>query len=593
MKLKRIISMSLILTMIIYIILTSIACVGNTVHAAGNYITIEEADKMCVGISNLVNTLKTAHPNYNFQFYNTGIDWNEAILREYQGHGYSPTNLFSPGNKYSGMWYCPICGTGKFDNGLCCASMEALKYMMDPRNSITEESVFQFKSLEIADATYEDIARVVTGTFLNDTECINAIIEASQIHNVNAFYLVAKMLTEHGTNGSTLSRGVQKNGITYYNFFNIGASGNGAATIIDRGTNYAANAGWNTKRLSILGGAEMVRKSYIGRGQNTCYYQKFNVVNTESGLFTHQYAQSILSAENEGRKFKSYYTINGQVTGNHTFIIPLYTNMPAQISSRPSTATKNVMTYETAVVTANGGLKVRSRGELSSTQIGVLPQGSNVKVICRAANANSNDGYYWDWIISDANGVCGYVARNYISKTGSGTNSGEATDIEYVEPMPTPTPEPDSGNEEKTDTTPDIPEVPENENNQEGEKIVMSGLWLELSPTVTAEEIVEKYPNAIITDLSANITTKICTGYNISIDGASYVLVKKGDVNGDGAVNVIDVVEILNHIKEEIMMTDENKLEAAKVNCNEEISVVDVVKLLNYIKEDIADVLIK
>ena len=222
----------------------------------------------------------------------------------------------------------------------------------------------------------------------------------------------------------------------------------------------------------------------------------------------------------------------------------------------------------------------------------MLPQGSNVKVICRAANVNPKDGYYWDWIISDANGVCGYVARNYISKTGSGTNSGEATDTEYIEPIPTPkpTPEPDNGNEKEPDSMPDIPE---DENNQDGEKMLISGLWLELSPTVTAEEIVEKYPNAIITDLSANITTKICTGYNISIDGASYVLVKKGDVNGDGAVNVIDAVEIINHIKEEIMMTDENKLEAAKVNCNEEISVVDVVKLLNYIKEETQDILIK
>lgn len=578
MKLKKIISISLSLMIIIYIILTSVIAGGNTVFAA-NYISQEEADKICPGISNLVNSLKNSHPNYNFQFYNTGIDWNEAILREYQGHGYSPTNLFSPGSKYSGMWYCPVCGTKKFDNGLCCASMEALKYMMDPRNSITEDSVFQFKSLETADAGYNEIARVVAGTFLNDAECINAIVEATQVHNINGFYLVAKMLTEHGTNGSTLSRGVQKNGVIYYNFFNIGASGNGAATIIERGTNYAANAGWNTKRLSILGGAEMVRKSYIGKGQNTCYYQKFNVVNTESGLFTHQYAQSILSAENEGRKFKSYYTIDGNITGNHTFIIPLYNNMPATAATRPSTSTKNIMTYETAVVTANGGLKVRSRGEISSPQIGVLPQGSNVKVICRTLAPNSVDGYFWDWIISDYNGVCGYVARNYISKTGSGTNSGDATDIEYVEPKPTPEPEPEPS-----------PETPEE---NEGEKMLMSGLWLELSPTVTIEELVEKYPNAIITDTSGNITTNICTGYNISIDGGNYSLVKKGDVNGDGKANVIDVVEMLNHIKEEKEIEDETKLEAAKVNCGETLSVVDVVKLLNYIKETVSDILIK
>lgn len=581
MKLNKKISVSLILSIIIYIILTSFLSGGNEVFA-GNYIPVEEAERMCPGVGNLTNSLKNAHPNYNFEFYNTGIDWNEAILREHQGHGYSPTNLFTPGNKYSGMWYCPICGTKKFDNGLCCASMEALKYMMDPRNSLTEDSVFQFKSLETADVGYNEIARVVNGTFLNDAECINAIVEASQAYNINGFYLVAKLLTEQGKDGATLSRGVQINGVTVYNFFNIGASGNGASTIINNGANYAYNACWTTKRLSILGGSQMVRKTYIGRGQNTCYYQKFNVVNTESGLFKHQYAQSILSAENEGRKFKSYYTIDGGVTGNHTFIIPLYTNMPVAISGRPSTATKNQITYETAVVTANGGLKVRARGDITSDQVGVLPQNSNVKVICRTPAANPNDGYYWDWIISDYNGVCGYVARRYITKTGGGTSSGDASDSEYVDPTPTPDPTPDP-----------TPEPPPVDNPEEGEKIVMSGKWVELSPKVTIEELVEKYPNIIITDLSGAITTNLCTGYIATIDGGTYSLVRKGDTNGDGKANIIDVVEILNHIKEEKLIEDETRLEAAKINCNENISVVDVVKLLNYIKETIDDILIK
>ena len=588
MKLKKKISISLILMIIIYTILTSVITVGNTVIAAGNYISIEEANKMCPGIADLVNSLKSKHENYNFQFYNTGIEWNEAILREYQGHGKSPYNLFSPGTKYSGKWYCPVCGTQKFDNGLCCASMEALKYMMDPRNSITEDSVFQFKSLNKDAAGFNDIARVVVGTFLNNADCVNAILQASETHDVNAFYLVAKLLTEQGTAGtSPLAQGSVLNGVTYYNLFNIGASGNGASTIITNGINYAASKGWTSQAASIIGGAEMIKRTYIGRGQNTCYYQKFNVVNEESGLFSHQYAQSILSAENEGRKFKSYYTVDGNVTGTHTFIIPLYTNMASATPERPSTATKNEMTYETAVVIANGGLKVRSRGDVTSTQIGVISQGSNVKVICRAATANPNDGYYWDWIISDESGVCGYVARRYITKTGSGTNGGDATDTEYVEPVPEPEPTP------TPDSQPDITPPDQSESENDGEKILMSGLWLEISPSTTIEELVEKYPNVIITDISGNITTDICTGYNVSIDGGTYVLVKKGDVNGDGGVNIIDAVEMLNHIKEEKVITDENRLEAGKVNGSEEISVVDVVKLLNYIKENVNDILIK
>ena len=46
------------------------------------------------------------------------------------------------------MWFCPVCGTKSYDNGsLRCASMEALKYMMDPRNSLNSSDVFQFMEL--------------------------------------------------------------------------------------------------------------------------------------------------------------------------------------------------------------------------------------------------------------------------------------------------------------------------------------------------------------------------------------------------------------------------------------------------------------
>lgn len=559
MKLRKIISISLILIMIIYTILSCFEGIGNMSYA-GQLISTEQAEQMCPGISGLANSLISAHPNYNFQFYNTGIDWNEAILYEYQGHNASPKSLFNAGGNYSGMWYCPLCGTKAYDNGsLCCASMDAIRYMMDPRNSITEDSVFQFKSLEISDAGPAEVSRAVAGTFLNDPECINAIVEASQAYNVNAFYLVAKMLTEHGTNGSTLSRGVSANGAIYYNFFNIGAYGNDTNTIITNGTTTAVNKGWNNKRASILGGAEIVRNSYIGRGQNTCYYQKFNVVNTESGLFSHQYAQNIIAAENEGRKFKSYYTVNGQVTGTHTFIIPIYLNMPGSASPRPNPTVQNSITYETAVVTANGGLRVRSKQDINSNQIGSISQGSSVKVLIRAGAPSS--GYYWDLVVSDTTGVTGYVARNYIQKTGEGSNAGAANPVAPVEP--------------------------------EGDAIKIVGSNFNISSRLTVEELVAQYPNIIVKDLNGTNTTNLFTGYTVALDNQTYTLVRKGDVNGDGNVNVIDTVSIINHIKGSIPINDSAKLEAAKIKGNDSITVTDIVTLLNYIKGQITDIKIK
>lgn len=569
MKLFRKISVILILALMIYSIFL---IASNSVYATG-YITLEEANSKMPGLSDLVNNLKANHSNYNFQFYDTGLDWNDSILREYQGHGHSPTNLFNFGTSYSGMWYCPVCGTKVYDNGsLSCASQEAIKYMMDPRNSISEESVFQFKSLETADASYDDIARACIGTFLNNGECVAAILEASQAYNINPFYLVAKILTEQGSNGTTLSNGVTVNGAVYYNLFNIGAYGSGSQ-IITNGANYAASQGWGTRRDSILGGAQTVKDNYVGKGQNTCYYQKYNVVNTQSGLYTHQYAQNILAAENEGRKFRAYYNVDGSITGNHTFIIPVYNNMPSSACSRPDIGVTNSISYETGTITANGGVRVRAGEGTDREQIGTIAQGVTVKVVKRGTNIVN--GHHWDLVISDNTGLYGYVARTYIQTTGSGSNSGASNTSGSSSSS--------SSSSGQTSSSSNTTEV----------KMKISGGSLLIASSYTLDELKAVYPYVVILDNNGGVTARLATGYMVSINGGNYKLVKKGDVNGDGEIDVSDVVAMLNHIKRNNVITDSAKLEAAAVNGDTEISVTDVVKELNYIKNNISNILVK
>ena len=578
MKLSKKISLILILSLIIYTIMIGFS----SKTFAANYISIDEAEKLMPGVKAKVNSLKANHSNYNFQFYNTGLDWNNVILREYQGHGHSPTNLFNFGEKFTGMWYCPVCGTKVYDNGtLSCASQEAIKYMMDPRNSLTEESVFQFKSLEGNDVSYNDIARACIGTFLNNGECVQAILEASQANNINAFYLVAKIITEQGRNGSTLSNGVSVNGGVYYNLFNIGAYGS-KNQIITNGANYAASQGWNSRRASIIGGAATVKNNYIGKGQNTCYYQKYNVVNTQSGLFSHQYAQNILAAENEGRKFRSNYTVNGNIVGNHTFIIPIYSNMPASAIARPSTATKNSITYETGTITANGGVKVRAGQGTNTEQIGTIAQNVTVKIIARGSQAYT--GYYWDLVISDTTGIYGYVARNYIATTGRGSNAGANSSVEYSEPatntITTTTQEP---------VNPPKPVVYDDT----GSRMAIKEAKFVGASKITLADIKKDYPTATILDNDGKETTNICTGYTIKIDDKTYTIVKKGDVNGDGEIDVTDVISMLNHIKKTNVISNEAKLEAARVSSETDVTVTDIVKELNFIKKGLTEILVK
>lgn len=372
------------------------------------------------GVKSEIQKLQRQYSNYRFEVCYTGIDWTEAITMEYQGHGRSPKNLFSQSSKYQGKWYCPICGSTKYDTGWNCASIDAIKYMMDPRNSLDETSVYQFKNLENSDVTAENIQQVISNKYasygyLNNPTTINAIVKASAQCNLNGYSILAKIFNEQGKGTSPLISGNGYNGqyAGYYNFFNVGAYGNGQSTVITNGLKYAQNKGWNSIESSIIGGSDYYKSQYIGRGQNTLYYQRFNVINNAS-LFSHQYQQDIMGAQTSSTLLKSYYTISGTLSSiNHTFVIPLYENMPSRACARPSTTENSVINFEDAVVLKDK-LAVRAAPN-SSRIVGYLNKNEKIRVIERASKTSS-DGKYWDIIVSNTDGTYGYVLRSDISK---------------------------------------------------------------------------------------------------------------------------------------------------------------------------------
>lgn len=570
MKFRKIISFFIVLTILLYTLLALVP-MNNQVYAGTLSDDIDGIDEAKYpGYKQLINDLKNKYPagTYNFKLFYTGIDWNTAVTVEYQGHKGSPLNLFNIGTNYTGKWYCPICGTQKFDNGsLCCASKEAISYMLDPRNSINEASIFQFKSLEEPDVEIEDLNRIVQGTFLANAECVQAIYDASRTYNINGYFLVAKMINEHGKSGSALSNG---NGTGYYNYFNIGSFGNSASAIIQNGLNFAKNAGWNSPRASILGGTEIVKNSYINeRGQNTLYFQKFNLVG-KSGLGTYQYQQNIMAAENQGRSLKGYYNTSTK-TNVHTFVIPVYENMPNNACPRPNTSVSSTLTYEEGNVTnVSSSLAVRIAPSRSAKEVGRLNNGESIKILERAQV--EVDGYFWDLIVSNLDGTYGYAAR-IIGGDNCLTGTGQIQTITVDSP--------------NTPENPTVPENPEPLPPYTGPDVKISGANMETVPNATVDSILKTNPTAIVKDKNGVILSNeksLGTGYTVTIDGASYVIVKKGDVNGDAAVNIQDVVGILNHLKGRIKITDPAELEAAKVKKNQEESIQDVVEILNHLK---------
>lgn len=501
------------------------------------------------GYKALIEKLAKGHPNWTFQLYETGLVWETVINNEYQGHGGSPKNLVP--NTYSGGWICPVCKTRAYDNGSWyCASREAIEYIMDPRNGINETDVFQFQDLGSSVGDRAAIEAMVKGTFINNKACIDAIFEAATKYNVSPYHLVSRIIQEQGTNGSTLGLGIEKNGKKYYNLFNVGATGNTSAKVIENGLNTAIESGWTSMPKAILGGAEFLVKNYISIGQSTVYFQKFNVV-YKNNLYGHQYMQNILAALNEGKSIRSKYVNYGILDSSYTFLIPLYKEMDKTAYSKPSN-TYPLQDGELVRVNAIGGLALRDAPD--GKTLTYIADGT---IVSRLEKANKRVGsYYWDKV-STPKGT-GYMAR--MESNGSKIFLIPLEELE----------------DEQEYTT-----------NNEFSKPDENGI-IYTEPNTTVAKLKEEYKDCIIVDnddaeISGN--TLVGTGAKIKIDGSyKYTIVKLGDVNGDGKIKAGDYVLIKNHIMETKSIISYSLI-AADINKDGQIKAGDYVLIKNHIME--------
>lgn len=205
--------------------------------------------------------------------------------------------------------------------------------MMDPRNSLDEYYVFQFQNLaRSSNETFENLSYMTNGTYLQNY--CNTIIDASKSYNVSAFHLASRMIIEQGNNGWSIN-GHQYNNRTVYNFANIGATGKTNQDIINNGSDYAYNHHWFTPETCIYGTAQWIYNNYLNNGQNTKYFEKYNVVTKP--FYSHQYMQNIYAANDEGNKTAIALEKSGLLNTPYEFLIPVYENMPNEPCNRPST----------------------------------------------------------------------------------------------------------------------------------------------------------------------------------------------------------------------------------------------------------------
>ena len=290
------------------------------------------------GYKELIDKLREEHPNWTFTLFYTKLDWEEVI--ENEGHKDNteyPTNLIPDSSEYPEDWKCEIDKDRTFDNGTwLCASDKAIKYQMDPRNILNDENIFQFAELKYVEGaqTKEGINEITEDSFLEGDSISEALIQAGKNANLDPYFIASRLIQEQGRNGTVLSRGCEYNDAVVYNPFNINAKGNSQEEIIQNAAQYAYEQGWDSLEKALIGGVEFLKEGYINVGQNTLYLQKFDVVNQDESLYTHQYMQNLLAPQSEANNMKEIYEASNTVDAPLNFIIPLYENMPEEVSER-------------------------------------------------------------------------------------------------------------------------------------------------------------------------------------------------------------------------------------------------------------------
>ena len=235
--------------------------------------------------------------------------------------------------------------------------------------------------------------------------------------------------------------------------------------------------------------------------------------------------------------------------------------MPQASSARPDVNTPSSIRYEIGEIkNISKSLKVRFNPSINASVIGSVTNGEQVKIIERASS-QSAEGYYWDLIVTST-GVYGYASR---INGGDECIVGTGRYVNYNSPTTTPT---------------------DNPNSLGDEQIVVAGGVMHMTPGVTIENLRTQYPDIVVTDNKGAVVTTglVGTGYIAQFNGTTITISKRGDIDGDAKMSIVDVIMLLNYVKKTFNPTDLAVLNACRVNNSNDISIVDVVLLLNVVK---------
>lgn len=520
-----------------------------------------------------LSELHSKYPNWVFEPVVTGLTWDEVVKGESKVGLNMVPNYFDDSRKsIEDKAYDWATNTWAIYDGdsWVSASSDYIAYCMDPRNWFDEASIFQFEALSYeAYQSKEGIAQILKNTFMagdfktGNGNYVDTFYELGVQLGISPYHLASRCKQEQGLEGkSQLISGTYPGYEGYYNYFNIGAYGATSTTVITRGLETAKKYGWNTIYKSLQGGSERIAAGYVAKGQNTIYFEKFNVVN-KANLYDHQYMANVLAAINEGKSVSKAYPDKTQAI---TFKIPVYVNMPESAVAFKDTGNPN--NWLKSLTVENYNLTPSFAG--SKTEYSMIVD-SAVSSIAIAGTA--------------------VVKTSTVSGTGAYT-------LNYGNNMIPITCKAENGNE-RTYTINVVRKTPDD-----------GTIWITSNAGFFTDYQIDEFVSGLKPDTEASeflskIVTENCTAKVVDSTGAEqkgkvgtgnklqilvdeqvvkqYGIVIYGDVNGNGTITNADLIKIKRHILGSDILTDEY-LKAADTNReNNNITNADLILIKRHI----------
>lgn len=541
--------------------------------------------------------LHSQYPLWVFVADHNGRDWNTMVNAQ-NVLGRSLIYGSAESSWKSTAEGCYDWNTGQYtelDSGGWVQASDALvRYALDPRNFLNDSYIFMFESLSYDSSVHNinGVKNIISGTFMENSShnlgnysgYAALLMYAGEVSKVSPYHLATRIIQEQGSDG----RGNQISGNVsgyegYYNYYSQNAYASGGLTAVQNGLKYASKTDssnmrpWDTREKAVVGGAINLGKWYINKGQDTIYYEKFDVKN-----FSHQYMTNVLAPRSEAVNAKKAYSSSTLNNTTFKFSIPVYENMPSERCLIPN-GNKSSNNRLNGLSVDGYSLTPTFSSDNTNYSLIVENEVESIEVSAGAADGNASISGRGTHKLS--------VGDNTINIVVTAENGDTKTYTITVVRKAAQTGGNDKPNNNGGNTNTESDGFKTDLNINEDKKIVTK---VGVGSSVNSIMQGISYTNGCYGELLKSDGSKkdgeaiVSTGDKLVIykkDGsefAKYDVVIYGDVNGDGAIDLVDFVAIKRAVLG-IGQIQGSYFEAADINHDGQIDLIDFVAIKRHI----------